>query len=189
MLRLLFIINFLLFSANLIAEENKGNAVKSNVIKKEISEQKNIKQKNVLQKTDSLQEFKPFCGKITGSKVRVRTSSDLDSHIISQLNKNDLVLVTKDEKDFWGIKPVSNVKGYVFRSYIIDNVVEANRVNVRAEPNLDSPIIFQLQNKEKVEGCICANNNKWMEISLPENVCFYIAKEYVAVAGNVEYYA
>nr|NGX33412.1 hypothetical protein [Candidatus Anoxychlamydiales bacterium] len=111
MLRLLLTINFMLFSISLIAE-NSNSQVQ--------------------------QQFKSFTGKITGSKVRIRSGSDLDSHIITQLSKNELVLVKEDAGDFWGVAPLSNAKAYVFRNYIIDNVVEADRVNIRLEPNLDS---------------------------------------------------
>jgi len=134
------------------------------------------------------EQFKSFTAKITGSKVRIRSGADLDSHIITQLSKNDLVLVKEDAGDFWGIAPLSNAKAYVFRSYIIDNVVEADRVNIRLEPNLDSPIIGQLKNKAVVDGKICSENNKWLEIAAPSNVCFYVAKEYLTYAGDASFY-
>ena len=161
MLRLLLTINFMLFSISLIAE-NSNSQVQ--------------------------QQFKSFTAKITGSKVRIRSGSDLDSHIITQLSKNELVLVKEDAGDFWGVAPLSNAKAYVFRNYIIDNVVEADRVNIRLEPNLDSSIIGQLKNKDIVNGKICAENNKWLEITVPNDVCFYIAKEYLTYAGDSSFY-
>ncbi|NGX28932.1 MAG: hypothetical protein K940chlam1_01121 [Candidatus Anoxychlamydiales bacterium] len=162
MLRLLLVIISVFFSTNLIAEKNQKEAT---------------------------QNFKSFTGKITASKVRLRSGPDLDGHIISQLNKNELVLVVKDAKDFWAVKPIANIKAYVFRNYIIDNIVEANKVNVRLAPNLDSPIIGQLKQKDAVQGIICSQNNKWLEITPPDDVCFYIAKEYVTYAGNNNYFA
>lgn len=134
------------------------------------------------------QNFKTFTGKVTGNKVRMRTGPDLDSHIIKQLNKNELVLVMKNSGDFWAIKPSSKNKAYVFRSYIIDNTVEADRVNIRLQPNLDSPIIGQLKSKDTVDGIICPNNKKWLEISPPDDTYFYIAKEYITFAGNIDLY-
>lgn len=134
------------------------------------------------------QQFKSFSAKVTGSKVRLRASADLDSQIITQLSKNDLVLVKEDANDFWGIKPLSNAKAYVFRSYVIDNVVEADRVNIRLAPNLDSTIIGQLKNKDKIEAKVCKENNKWLEIDIPDDVCFYVAKEYLTYAGDSTYY-
>lgn len=138
--------------------------------------------------TQETSNFKSFTAKVTGSKVRLRSGADLDSSVVSQLNKNELVLVMQNAGDFWGIKPLMNTKAYVFRSYIIDNIVEADRVNVRLEPNLDSPIIGQLKSKDIVEGNICAVNNKWLEITPPDNVCFYISKEYLTYAGDSNFY-
>jgi len=163
MLRLLLTINFLLFSVSIFAENNNNKLIQKQI-------------------------FKPFTAKVTGSKVRIRSGADLESSIITQLSKNDLVLVKEDAQDFWGIKPLSNSKAYVFRSYVIDNIVEADRVNIRLEPNLDAPIIGQLRNKDKVEGKICSSNNKWLEIDVPEDVCFYIAKEYLTYAGDSTFY-
>lgn len=162
MLRLLLVIISVFFSTNLLAEKNQKEAVLN---------------------------FKSFTGKITANKVRMRSAPDLDGHIISQLNKSELVLVVQNAKDFWAVRPIADIKAYVFRSYIIDNVVEADKVNIRLAPNLDSPIVGQLKQKDKIDGIICSQNNKWMEIVLPNNVCFYIAKEYVTYAGNENFYA
>lgn len=169
MLRLLFVTSILFFSVNVFTEETN--------------------QTQIIQQISQIpQSFKSFTGKITGNKVRIRTSPDLDSHVICQLNKNDLILVTCDSRDFWGIKPTSNIKAYVFRNYIVDNIVEADKVNIRLQPNMDSPIIGQLKNKDKVDGSICIQNNKWLEISLPDCINFYIAKEYVSNIGDADYY-
>ncbi len=137
----------------------------------------------------SKEEFRSFTGKITGNKVRMRTASDLDSHVVRQLNKNELVYILEESNDFWGIKPPPGIKAYVYRNYIIDNVVEADKVNIRLQPNLDAPVIGQLKLKDQIYGEILESNNKWMEISIPENVCFYIAKEYITYAGNEHFYA
>ena len=162
MLRLLLVIITLFFSTNLMAEKNQKEAN---------------------------QNFRSFTGKITASKVRLRTAADLDGHIVSQLNKNELVLVVEDSKDFWAVRPIADIKAYVYRNYIIDNIVEADKVNIRLAPNLDSPIIGQLKQKDKIAGSIYSLNNKWMEITPPSNICFYIAKEYVTYAGNDKFYA
>src|SRR5579872_1209909 len=112
--------------------------------------------------------FKPFTGKLIANKVRVRAKPDLDAHVVRQMNKNDLLLVIADEGDFYAIEPLKDTKAYVFRSYILDNVVEANRVNVRLEPHVDAPIICQLQAGDKIQGQVCNLNHKWMEIAPPK---------------------
>lgn len=137
-------------------------------------------------KTES---FKPFTGKLTANKVRVRAKADLESPIVRQMNKNDLLLVVGEEGDFYAIEPMKDTKAFVFRSYILDNVVEASRVNVRLEPHVDAPIIGQLQAGDQVQGTVCSINHKWMEISPPKTTRFFVSKEYVSKAGGPEHLA
>lgn len=131
--------------------------------------------------------FQSFSGKILGYKVRLRTKPDLESHIIAQMNKDDLLLIVGEEDDFWKIAPPQETKAYVFRSFVLDGVVEVNRVNVRLEPSTESPVIAQLQKGDKVQGEISKEDHKWITISPPENTVFYIAKEFVGYAGNEAY--
>ena len=147
--------------------------------------------KTVAQKTHEAtkkaEHFKPFTGKIVANKVRLRVKPDTDSHVLRQANKNDLLLIIGEIGDFYAISPPKGTKSYVFRSYILDNVVEANRVNIRLEPHVDGPIIGQLQSGDKVQGTICPLNHKWLEIPPPANTRFYVSKEFIENAGGPEY--
>ncbi len=133
--------------------------------------------------------FKPFTGKVSANKVRLRDKPDLESHIIRQMNKNDLVLVVSEEGDFYAIEPPKGTKAYIFRSYALDNVIEASRVNIRLEPHADAPIIGQLEAGAKIESQVCQINHKWLEIPTPPSTRFYICKEYISNAGGPEYLA
>lgn len=139
---------------------------------------------------EEIKKFEAFTGKIIGNKVRLRSAPDLDSSIIIQeMQKNDLLLVVDEHSDFWAVSPPESNKAYVFRSYILDNTVEAERVNVRLTPDTDSPILTQLHSGDKIEGKICEENHKWLEIPMPHKVRFYVAKEYVSKAGDQNYLA
>lgn len=133
--------------------------------------------------------FKSFTGKIAANKVRIRAKADIEAHIIKQVNKNDLVLIVGEEGEFYAVEPPKDTKAYVFRSYILDDVVEANRVNVRLEPHVDAPIISQLQAGDKIRGQVCALNHKWLEIAPPKGTRFYVSKEFITQAGGPEYLA
>jgi len=148
---------------------------------------KKLAETNVQVPAKKNEAVKAFTGKVLANKVRIRAKPDVDSRIIRQVNKNELLLVVGEEGDFWAVQPPKGTKAYVFRSYILDNVVEANRVNVRLEPHVDAPIIGQLQGGEKVQGEICAMNHKWLEIAPPSNANFYVSKEYVEKAGGPDY--
>lgn len=130
--------------------------------------------------------FRPFTGKIKAKKVRVRVQPDTDSSIVKEVSKNDLVAIIGEKGDFWAIEPLPGTKAYVFRSFILDNVVEGNRVNVRLKPDLDAPVIGHLGAGEKVSGIISSLNNKWLEIAPPSNTRFFIAKDFVENIGGPE---
>lgn len=130
--------------------------------------------------------FSAFTGKIKGNKVRLRLQPDLECQVLRELSKNDLVSVVDEEGDFWAIKAPDDIKAYIFRSFVLDNTVEGNRVNIRLHPSLDAPIIGHLNAGDKVKGTVSSLNNKWLEIPTPQNTKFYIAKEYVLVAGGPE---
>lgn len=128
--------------------------------------------------------FSPFTGKIKGDKVRLRSEPDLEGTVVRELHKHDLVSVVADEGHFWAIAAPEGVKAYVFRSFVLDNVVEGNRVNVRLQPDLEAPIIGHLNTGDRIQGAQCQANKKWLEIAPPSEVKFYIAKEYIEFAGG-----
>jgi hypothetical protein len=126
----------------------------------------------------------PFTGKITGSRVRLRLQPNLDGLIIKELNQGDLVVVTDELEDFYAIKPDSKWKGYIYRTYVLDDTVEANNVNLRLEPDTHAPVLAQLSQGDRITGTICEGNNKWIMVDLPESVRFYVAKAYITKAGD-----
>jgi hypothetical protein len=130
--------------------------------------------------------FRPFTGKVKGKKVRMRVHADLESQIIRELERNELVSVIAEKGEFYAVEPPTGIKAYVFRSFILDNVVEGNKVNVRLEPNLEAPIIGHLNAGDKIDGTISPLNNKWYEITPPSNVHFFIAKEFIDNIGGLE---
>lgn len=146
-------------------------------------------EKPIVSSEQQIQPVNPFTGKITKNKVRVRLQPSVDSSIVKELLKDSLLIVTGEADDFYAIKPTHDLKAYVFRTYVLDNVVEGNRVNVRLEPTLESPVVAQLNSGDRVDGIISPLNSKWLEISLPEATRFFIAKEYVEKVGDVNYLA
>ena len=130
--------------------------------------------------------FKAFTGKILGSNVRLRTSADTESTIVRELEKDELLVITGEKNDFYAVQPPQDVKAYIFRSFVLDNIVEGNRVNVRLLPETDAPVVGTLSTGDKVEGKISDKNTKWLEIAPPANTAFYIAKEYIEFVGGPE---
>lgn len=130
--------------------------------------------------------FNPFTGKVSGNRVRLRTSATRDGHVIREICAGEMFAVTGQTNDFFMITPPKGTKGYVFRTFVLDNVVEGERVNIRLQPDMDAPVIGQLHAGQKLSATVAASNNKWLEITLPETVHFYIAKEFVENVGSID---
>jgi hypothetical protein len=131
-------------------------------------------------------QFKPFTGKVKGKKVRLRTQPDLESSVVRELQRGEYLAIVDEVDDFWVTQAPSDLKAYVFRSFVLDNVVEGNRVNVRLQPNTEAPVITHLNSGDTVQGIICPSNHKWIEIAAPEAARFYISKSYVENIGGIE---
>ena len=129
-----------------------------------------------------------FTGKLTKDRVRMRLQPSLDSYVFKELNRDDFVLVTAEVDEFYAVMPPKELKGYIFRTYILDGVVEGSKVNVRLEPDVTSPVVTQLNTGDKVNGQPAPQNNKWLQISLPEDVRFYVAKDFVVQEGDATLY-
>lgn len=130
--------------------------------------------------------FIPFTGKVRGNKVRMRAHPTLESAVVRETTAGEMFAIVGQEKDFYLVQPPKGSKGYVFRTFILDNIVEGDRVNVRLHPDIEAPVIGQLSHGEKVNSAVCAANNKWLEIQLPKTAHFYIAKEYVENIAPVD---
>lgn len=127
--------------------------------------------------------LEPFTGKIVRNKVRMRLKPSLEAPILRELSRDDLLIVVGEAEEFYAVLPPKDVKAYIFRTFILDNTIEGDRVNVRLEPALEAPVIAQLNRGDQVDGVISPLNSKWLEIAPPESTRFFVCKEYVEKAG------
>lgn len=132
------------------------------------------------------EDFTPFTGKVTRSKVRLRLQPTLDGVIVREIEKDDLVIVQGETEDFYAISAPKDLKGYIFRTLVLDSIVEGNHVNIRLEPSLDAPVIAQLNNGDKVDGSLSALSNKWLEIELPSSARLFVSKDFIEKVGDVQ---
>ncbi|MFN0064750.1 MAG: SH3 domain-containing protein [Chlamydiales bacterium] len=130
--------------------------------------------------------FEPFTGSVVGSKVRLRTQPNLEGHVICETSSNEMFGVLGEENGYYAISPPRGTKGYVFRTFVLDNTIEGERVNVRLYPDIEAPVIARLNTGDKVSSSVSDANNKWLEIDLPKTAYFYIAKEFIDKKGPIE---
>lgn len=132
--------------------------------------------------------FSSFTGEIKGNRVRLRLAPNVDSHIIKELSKGDLVAVIGENKDYYMISAPEGMTGYVFRTFVLDNVIEGEQVNVRLGPSTSSPVLAQLSKGTHIQTTDTPTQGKWVEIYLPTQCVFYIAKNFVINKGSVDLY-
>lgn len=137
--------------------------------------------------TKSTSQPKTFTGRVSGNHVRMRISPDTESTVVQELNRGDLLLVTGEKNGFYLVEPPENLKAYIFRSLVIDGVVEGNRVNVRLNPDLEAPAIATLSQGDLVHGEVAEENSKWLKIKIPSKTRFYVAKEFLDYVGGADF--
>ena len=130
--------------------------------------------------------FAAFTGKVRAGKLRLRVNPELDGYVIKELNKGTLLSIVGEKEDFWAVEPIADTKAYIFRSFVLDNTVEGNHVNLRLEPSLEAPVIGHMNSGEHVEGTISPLNSKWLEVTPPKSIQFYVSKEYIENVGGPE---
>lgn len=128
--------------------------------------------------------FHSFTGRIVKNKVRLRSQPSLDGTVIKELSRGDMLVVVGETEEFYAVQPPVGTKAYIFRTFVLDDTVEGSKVNIRLEPDLESPIVGQLNAGDKVHGVISPTNNKWLEIAPPNTMRYYIAKDFVEKIGG-----
>lgn len=136
--------------------------------------------------TTHFSPLSPFTGEIVGSKVRMRIQPTLDGYVVRETQNGEMFVVVSETNDYYAVIPPKQSKGYVFRTFILDGEVEGERVNVRLYPDMDAPVVGQLNRGDHVISTVSDANTKWLEIDLPESSRFYIAKEYIENKGSAE---
>lgn len=135
------------------------------------------------------QAIQPFTGKIMRNKVRLRLQPNLESGIAKELHQGDMLIVVDEADDFFVVLPPKDIKGYVYRTFVLDNKIEGSHVNVRVEPHTEAPVIAQLNTGDSAQGIISSVNPKWLEIAPPASARLYVSKEYIEKVGDATYLA
>ncbi|QVE49188.1 SH3 domain-containing protein [Chlamydia crocodili] len=132
--------------------------------------------------------FSPFTGEIKGNRVRLRLAPHVDSSIIKELSKGDYIAVIGENKDYYIVAAPEGLKGYVFRTFVLDNIIEGEQVNVRLEPSTSAPVLVRLSRGTEIQATSSQPQGKWLEIALPSQCAFYVAKNFVSQKGSIDLY-
>lgn len=134
--------------------------------------------------------------------VNVRKEPNTDSEIVGKIYNGSVahVLSTAGEDNDWFQMISGNVEGYIKAEYffygeeaaaVIDDyvtryaVVQASRLNVRKEPDINSKRIGYINNGERVK--LLENQGEWLKIQYTGNSTGYVAAEYVTIVEEFVY--
>jgi uncharacterized protein YgiM (DUF1202 family) len=109
-------------------------------------------------------------GQILKDKVNIREDSRINSPILGQLNKNDLVEILKEKFDWYKIRLPKNFRCYVFAKYIrrIDQdkaEVTASSLNIRMGPSTDSTLVGKAKKGDVLAIFSHRNESEWTQIN------------------------
>lgn len=132
--------------------------------------------------------FVSFTGEIKGNRVRLRLAPSTEGPVVKEFSKGDIVAVVGEVKDYYVVAAPEGIRGYVFHTFVLDDAIEGERVNVRAEPSTTAPILTRLTKGTRVHVLPGQSQGKWVEIQLPSQCTFYVAKNFVANKGPLDLY-
>ncbi|MFH1202293.1 MAG: SH3 domain-containing protein [Candidatus Omnitrophota bacterium] len=129
------------------------------------------------------QEESNFTGVINGKDVNVRAGANINFEIITKLNKGDFVEVLSKSFDWYKIKLPKDSSCFVNKSYVLienDNSgkINANRVNIRAKPTVNSTILGQFNKNDNAD--ILAKEGNWYKIGVPNNCFGWVNVKYIS---------
>lgn len=134
--------------------------------------------------------------------VNVRNAPGTDGAIVGRIYNGAVaqVLCSAGENQDWFQIVSGNVEGYIKAEYflygdeaaaVIDDyvsryaVVEATRLNVRKEPDLEARRIGYIDRGEKVR--ILEDMGEWLKVQYTDDSSGYVASEYVSVSEEFAY--
>lgn len=134
--------------------------------------------------------------------VNVRNAPDTNSEVIGKMYNGSVaqILSTAGENNEWFQVVSGSVEGYIKAEYfiygdaavsVIDDyitryaVVQADRLNVRREPDISAERIGYIDNGERVK--LIEWDNEWSKVSYAQDQTGYVASEYVTIAEEYIY--
>jgi len=133
--------------------------------------------------------WSPATYRVARERARMRNRPDLESTVIAELHRDDLVYAEGQAGDFYSIRPPVGTKAFVFCSYVENGIVRADNVNVRLAPTLDAPIIGRLHKGDSIKSSGSSADQQWLEIECPDSIRFYVSQALLEEVGSADIYA
>ncbi len=124
----------------------------------------------------------PFEGQVITENVRVRSEPSTKGIIVKELKAGEHLRIVGEYGDFFAVQPEMV---WVYGRYVSDGQITGDHVNVRLHPDLQSPVVATLNKGDKVTTSETQGAAKWVAITPPSSVHFYVTKKYITAAEPV----
>ena len=128
------------------------------------------------QKVEQAMSF-PYMACVTNSRVNVRLGPGTTYDILAQINAGEYVKVWEHKEGWAQIDVPADAGCWVDAQFIENNMVTAQKVNVRSGPNENYPVLVRLKKGDIVESI--GQDNTWLKIKVPEQVKVWIDSRYI----------
>ncbi len=115
--------------------------------------------------------------RVTGNRVNLRARPDTRAEVVAQVNYGD-VLTRRSERDEWvEVAAPAEIELWLHSDFLDDATVTASRLNVRAGPGINYPVLSQVQRGDVVD--ILRSFEEWVSIAPPADASLWISARWV----------
>ncbi len=122
-----------------------------------------------------------FVGICTGNKVNVRAGADINYEVITQINKDNKIVILGKSYKWYKIKIPRGTDCFVHKDYIQskDNLrmIKGDHINIRSAPDIKHSVLGQLNNNDPIK--IKAREGDWYRIAAPKEFCAWVYSDFI----------
>lgn len=127
--------------------------------------------------TEASQVKFPFVGKSKGAHINVRSGGNLNYEVLTRLEDGQEVIVLREVLGWFEILPPEGVCLWIHQSFVKDNQIMTDSVNIRSRPSLESSVNAQMSRGETIEPIL--QEGEWLKIKPPAGARSWVNKDYV----------
>lgn len=135
----------------------------------------------------------PFVAEVISDSLNIRAGYNINFEVIYKLKNKDKIVILEKKFNWYRVELPEAANCFVSSKYInkpADSqaaVVAADRVNVRARPDLNANVLCQLAKNDAVS-VIEKNSQDWYKIKAPKNCYGWVRDRYVKYYSSLEQY-
>lgn len=115
--------------------------------------------------------------RVVGNRVNLRAKPDLQTEVVGQANRGDLLTVKSMTEEWVEVVPPQSIEFWVHRDFVEAGEVASPRLNVRAGPGINYSVVATLERGTRVHQR--GEFVEWLSIEPPSSASIWITRELV----------